>query len=179
MGEIKKTKMKLLRILTLATCGSACMNLSSLSNSGADLDPAMVESMLKMIMPTLSLPDDLSELTDEALKQIESGLIENGAEANPDGLNNLMKMLRALSANTTTTRSSTTTTTTTTPTTTTTTTTTTSTTKAPKMIDQHPLYKTDMLESEDIYHKSIMTMAEASITDEFELTGGRPYIPRS
>lgn len=124
-------------------------------------------------MPPLS-----SELTDEALKQIESGLIENGAEANPDGLNNLMKMLRALSANTTTTRASTTTTTTTTPTTTTTTTTT-STTKAPKMIDQHPLYKTDMLESEDIYHKSIMTMAEASITDEFELTGGRPYIPRS
>ena len=38
----------------------------------------------------------LSELTDEALKHIETGLIANGAEANPDGLNNLMKMLRAL-----------------------------------------------------------------------------------
>ena len=110
-----------------------------------------------------------SELTDEALRQIESGLIGNGAEANPDGLNNLMKMLRALSANTVTTTTATTTTTTTMA----------SSTKAPNIIEQHPLHSRDLFETGDIYHASIMTMAEASITDEIELTGGRPFIPRS
>ena len=117
-----------------------------------------------------------SELTPETLKLIENGLIANGAEENPNGLDNLMKMLRALSENTT--SSASTTSTTTTSTTTSTTTTTTTTIKPPKIIDQHPFrFEKDLFESEDIYHKSIMTMAEASI--DVDDLSSRPIIPRS